>query len=423
VLLAIVLVVAPIEARRRRHFAGERVVSHKCRKPVDLFCKYTKKCDKVATKCVSSKRIKHCAKWTKKVKVVKKAICKKWKKRAGKCGAAKVCVRTGFKRVRTTVAKCARFTRKTYCVKRRAVCLHKKLMKRCHQRTPQIKVRGPKKCAAGFNLVFKRRGLVIRRICKKAPANPKPVELKTCSVWNDPHITGFAGGNHYDVHKEGDFLMAETSDKLFTVHNRFKRMNPGYAWTGIIAAAVSPNGVDVVKIYAGNKIVLNGKAFAAVEGANAELPNGGSILKKGNNVEVFGPNHAKALITNYGTLINVVIYVPKTLRTKGLCDGVKAGINDVPVSGLFKHRLHTKFISKAIKLRRFKDVKAEKNARLRCKAEGLHGARLGACVFDMMQIRNPVMRRQMLKIEHNLRKQISWGKHHHSVARVVRRRA
>jgi len=276
-------------------------------------------------------------------------------------------------------------------------------------------------------LVFKRSGKVIRRKCKKLPTTPQaPIVHKSCSVWNDPHITGFAGGAHYDVHKEGDFLMAETSDKLFTVHNRFKRLNPGYAWTAIIGAAISPNGVDVVKVYTNNKIVLNGKDFAAVEGSNAELPNGGSILKKGNNIEVFGPNHAKVLITNYGTMINVVIYVPKDVKTHGLCNGVKPGVNDVPISGLFKHRMHSKFSSKAINIRTFKDKKAEKNARLRCKAEGLSGKHLGACVFDLMQIRNPKLRKAMLKVEHNLRKVVHWGKHHHSVSRtvrVVRRRA
>jgi hypothetical protein len=213
--------------------------------------------------------------------------------------------------------------------------------------------------------------------------------------------------------------MAETNDKTFTVHNRFKRTNPGYAWTGIIAAAVSPNGVDVVKIYVQNKIILNGKAFAAVEGANAELPNGGSILKKGNNIEVFGPNGSKVLVTNHGTLINVVIYVPKTMGVKGVCSGVRAGVNDLPVSGLFAHRLHAQFTHHAIRVRTFRDKRAEKNARLRCAAEGLHGGRLAACVFDMMQIRNPVMRRKMLRIEHNLKKEISWGKHHHRVRAVA----
>jgi hypothetical protein len=365
--------------------------------------------------------MKHCSKWKKSVKVVKKAVCKKWKKVTGKCAAnKKVCVKTGFKRLSTKVAKCVKHTYKTYCLKRKAVCLHKKLLKRCHTRTPPVKVTGPKKCAAGFHLVFKRNGNKIRRVCKKAPKNPAPIVHKTCTVFNDPHITGFAGGAHYDVHKEGDFLMAQTKDKLFTVHNRFKRMNPGYAWTGIIAAAINTNGVDVVKVYAGGKIVLNGKTFAAVEGANAELPNGGSILKKGNNIEVFGVNHAKALITNYGTLINVVIYVPNTLTTTGLCNGVKAGVNDVPVSGLFKHRHHAKFITKAVKVRTFKDKKAEKNATLRCKAEKLTGARLRGCVFDMMQIRNPKLRKQMLKIEHDLKKQVKWGKKHHGIKRVVK---
>jgi hypothetical protein len=357
--------------------------------------------------------------WEQAKKVVQKPYCTEYTERDGK----KECSKTEFKTETVTVAKCKTHEKKSYCLKRKSKCVAHKLMKRCHKRIPKIIITGPTKCEPGYKLIFVREHLHIKRICIEVEGPPKPIEYKTCTIYNDPHIKGFKGGAYYNVHKEGDFLVAETEDKTFVVHNRFKRMDPKYAWTGIIGAAIKANGIDIVKIYPGSKIEINNKPFAAVEGANNDLPFGGSVQKQGKNVQVFGANGARALVTDHGKLINVMIYVDKNMTTCGLCDGVEKGVNDLPVSGLFEHRLHSEFVSEAVKLRKFSDVQAEKNAEIRCKAEKLSGNEFKACIFDMMQIKNPSLRKQMLQIEHNLKNEIAWGQTHAAPVKKVEKKA
>jgi hypothetical protein len=383
-----------------------------CSTDPQTVCKYKKKCTKIATFCTKYQKIKHCKTWKKVKKGTKKPFCRKWSPmQLDECGAIKQCKRVGWKTTKVVVAKCAKKEVKKYCVRRGFKCLHKELLKRCHTVIPKLIVKGPAKCDAGYKLVFKRNCLTITRTCEKVVGTSPPIVYNTCTIFNDPHVQGFS--KNFEFQKEGDYFMAGTPDLLFAVHGRFNRTQASYAWTGILGAAILPNGVDVVKIYPGNKVVINDKNFTAVNGQTSDLPNGGTITVSGNNIQVFGANDAKVLVTNQGTLVNIIIYISKAYNTTGVCSGIVPGVNDIPVEGLFTTRLESKFITEAAPVKTFKDAEAEKNAELRCKAEKLDGDMLKACIFDLMQISNPTLRKQMLAISHNLNAQKQWGLDHH----------
>lgn len=175
--------------------------------------------------------------------------------------------------------------------------------------------------------------------------------------------------------------MAKTSDGVFAVHQRNKRFG-GY--TGSVGMAVLINGRDVVEFASPATVVLNKKAIKVDNNKPIHLRQGGWIVKKGKNFEVFSPNGANVVFTVAGTQGNIYVNIPSDLKVSGYCNGGAsvAKYSKLFARGLFTNAMHVKTATGAApKLKITKRVK--KNAQVRCKAAGFKGRKFKMCVHDL----------------------------------------
>jgi hypothetical protein len=207
-------------------------------------------------------------------------------------------------------------------------------------------------------------------------------------VYNDPHLRQFSG-QYNEFQHEGDFKAAKTEDNVFNVHLRFQRF-PGQQWTGITAAAILVNGIDVVKIYADGKVQMNNANFATPQNTNVNLKNGGYVKQSGSLFRVQGANDAYAEIQLLGkwmqfSIMNVNIYLPNSDKSTGFCEpSDKSGAT--PRGGLFTERKKSAFKVGAFKQPQFKSARAKQNAERLCLAAG-HAKNtpvFETCLMDML---------------------------------------
>jgi hypothetical protein len=278
---------------------------------------------------------------------------------------------------------------------------------------------GPKNCPAGYKMQYKRSGRSIRRSCKKITVRTG-MPVRTCTSALDPHTTSFDGA-HFEWQYVGDFVMAETTDHVFAVHQRLTRFAP--TWTGTTGMAVMVNGRDVVQYLVGNHVTVNGKGVNITPGQQVELPEGGYMIKNGQTFSVFSPNGAHADFVDYGPYANLIVYVPTDVGVRGYCaNNNNAYWMKNTASGLFNFRLKPRFVPGAVKHHKFNRAQRRK-AEITCRAQGLTGAAFKNCVMDVLFTRgHPRMRKQFIRIEKHikLRRAAVLKRRIHFARRVVR---
>jgi len=396
VLLALLAVIAAVSAKDSQVFYEKR-----CVKTEQVACKIQSICMKVAKECVKHRSSKVCLDWQRKVKIIDEHICEKYVDVLDSCGrptGRKACADPKIVKKESVKVFCAKWGKKKFCTKAKTVCQDQKETKLCSSVEPKHVVTGPRTCPNGSHMVFTKthdgEQAVVDRSCNQGPA--PAYSLQSCSIYNDPHFQNFDNQfyNHQD--QEGDFNVATTADGVFATHLRFVRMITGpWHYAGIAAAAFRVNGQDVFAVFPSGstalpEVYLNGQKFPLSANDHA-LAEGGFIRASQNQVQIFAPNGAQAIVypVGWNGLINVKVSVPSNVERTGLCVANIAEYSN-PVTGLFEREYITQFHAEAfMNLNRETDETAEKHANLRCSAAGFTGGRLDACVFDMLTMGHP----------------------------------
>jgi hypothetical protein len=408
VFLLIALLFVASEARRAV-FRTKRCVQKE-----NVTCKYAKRCVKGAVRCVQRQTQRTCAKRAIRTSYVRKQVrtCVKFEKAPGTRTAATVCLRCaqwGTRTARKAVkrAVCVRHHTKRICLKRKRVCIKTKAVQRCYAIKNKYGLHGPKACPAGQYLVFRKRGRAIYRSCRAGDRSNVP--MKTCTSYLDPHNT-MIDGKAVEWQYVGDFVMAQTDDGVFAVHQRLTRF--ATTWTGTTGMAIMVNGLDVFEYLVGNHATLNGKPMNLVDGNVVNFPQGGSVKKAGQTVSVFSPNGAHVDFVDYGPYANIAVYIPSDIGIKGYCtDKQNAYWQKTPAKGLFNFRQKAKFLPGAIQERQFTAEQKEK-AKADCVAAGFEAGTVTFknCVLDaLFTRRHPNMRKVFFRIEKNWKGRVARG--------------
>jgi len=377
-----------------------------------LSCQETSICVKAGLKCVKHEERKHCIKWetVKENKEKLRDVCLKVSgTKKDKCMS---CTKWGKESFTTQVSKkqCAQHKVEQACVKHETVCAKYETKSMCAKPVPILEMAGPVTCPAGQVLQLSRSKTNVARSCVPVPR--KPVKLLSCQSYLDPHTKGF-NGKHFEWQLEGDYVMVETKDGTFSVHQRLKRFG---RYTGTTGFAARANGVDIVE-YTKNILYINGQETKFTFGTPIVLANGGKVevVKKGHTqVFVFAANGGSVSYFDYGSMGNLDVFIPENVAVSGgYCSGENLAFwMKTAGKGLFNDMRVAQFYPNAIADKTTFSATATKNAKIRCQAEGIKkGAVLKECIHDALILRNhPNQRKLMLKVIADVKKEVAKAK-------------